>query len=123
MQAQALSHDHPAQVRIGVLALAIGILRVVVPPRILTGDQIVEEGPHIVQQRVLPLVDEDRRGGMKRLQMHHSFPDSALADDLVDAIRDVDQLHPIAGDPVHDAVEHLKSGFLRQADLRDFTRC
>src|SRR5579872_1381025 len=43
LEAETLPHDHAAQMRIGVLAFAIGIIWIVVPPRRLAGHQIVEE--------------------------------------------------------------------------------
>src|SRR5206468_2910613 len=77
-------------------------------------DQLFEEVLDVLQQRVLPLVDEHRRGGVQRLQMHDAVPDAALANDFVDAVRDVDQLRTVAGDPVHDAVEDPETGLPRR---------
>jgi len=72
-------------------------------------DQLVQELFDVVQQSVLPLIDEDGRGGMQRLQVHHAVADPALAHDVVDAIGHVDQLHAIVGDPIYDAVKNLKT--------------
>jgi len=58
-----------------------------------------------MQQRVLPLVDEDGRRRVQRLQMHQPVLDSALAHDLVDAVGDVEQLHPVVRNPVEDAAK------------------
>src|SRR5579871_3052923 len=43
LQGEALSHDHAAQMRIGVLALAIGVPGIIVTPGIFAGDEIIEE--------------------------------------------------------------------------------
>src|SRR5215510_10230256 len=43
LQAQALPHDHAAQMRIGILALAIGKIGIVVPPGLLAIDQIFQK--------------------------------------------------------------------------------
>src|SRR5262244_1715622 len=43
LQTETLAHQHAAQVRIGVLALTIGELRVVMPPPVLAADHLLEE--------------------------------------------------------------------------------
>src|SRR5437870_2667809 len=84
LEAEALPHHHSAQMRIGVLALAIGVVRIVVPPRVLTADELLQKTLHVVEKRVLPLVDENRRGGVQRLKVHDAVTYAALPDNLVD---------------------------------------
>ena len=94
------------ELRVGVLALAVGILRIIVTPVEFTRHRLVQKGFGIVHQRVLPFIYENRRGGVERLQVHNAFAHAALANDLVDAVSDVDQLHAIVCDPVDNPVEN-----------------
>src|SRR5438128_7152690 len=109
LQAHALSHEHAAKVRVGVLPLAVGILRIVVTPALIPAHHFLEQGSDVVQQRILPFVNEHGCGGVQRLQMHNAVADAALAHDLIDAVRNVDELQALAGDPVRDAAEDFES--------------
>src|SRR5207247_3569102 len=89
--------------------LAIGMKRIVMAPIRFPRHHILEKALHVLQQGILPLVQEYRGGGVQRLQMDDAVAHAALADDLIDAVRDVDELHPVIGDPVQHPVEHLES--------------
>jgi len=65
---------------------------------------------NVVQQRILPLIDEYGRGGVEGLQVNHAVPDAAFADNFVDPVRDIDQLHAVVGNPVNDPIEDSKAG-------------
>src|SRR5579863_2550477 len=62
---------------------------------------------HVVNESVLPLIEEDARSGVQRLQVHQAVTNAALAHDFVDSLGDVEQLHSLTGDPVHDPTEYL----------------
>src|SRR5579872_5166395 len=108
LQRQGLTHHHPAQVRIGVLALAVGVARIVMAPIHFSRHYIFQKALHVVQQGVLPLVEKNGGGGMERLEMDNPVANAALADDLIDAVGDVDQLRAIARDPVEHPVKDLE---------------
>ena len=52
--------------------------------------------------------------------MHDAIADAALADDLIDAIGDVDELRAVAGDPIQHPVEHLESPCIQRRARRSF---
>src|SRR5579871_1592638 len=120
LQTEALPHDHATQVRVGIFAFAIGIFRVIMPPGILAVNQIVQKVLDVVQQCVLPFIDEDGCRGMQRLQVHDAVANPALAHDLVDSIGDVDQLHALVGDPIHHTIEDFDSAALLCFDFHEF---
>lgn len=110
LQTQGLSHQHAAQVGVRIASFAVRVLRIVVAPIAISVNQAVQKCADVVEQSVLPFVDEDGRGGVQGLQMYDAIADAAFADNLVDAVGDVDQLHPLIGNPIDDAVEDLKTG-------------
>src|SRR5438105_1120623 len=59
--------DGRAQVRVGVAALAVGEARVVVAIAAALGDEAFSQALEIVHQCALELVDEDRAGGVQRV--------------------------------------------------------
>ena len=77
------------------------------PPRGIAPYELLEQGPDVVQQRVLPLVDEQTGRGVQRLQMNRAVSDAALAYDLVDPVGGIDQLELLVRNPVDDTHESL----------------
>jgi hypothetical protein len=63
--------------------------RIVVQPIGFLRDYLFEEAADVLNQRILPLVEKHGSGGMQRLQVHNPVANSALADDLIDAVGDV----------------------------------
>src|ERR1039457_2329568 len=110
LKAESLAHEHAAHMRIGVAALAIRVLRVVVAIVVAAVDDALEEALDIVEKRLLPFVQEQRGRGVQGLQVHETVANAALADDVVDAIGDVEQLQALIGDPVDDAAKDPISG-------------
>src|SRR5712692_6312513 len=102
---------------IGVLTLAVRKFRVIMAPALIARHHLVQKRPHIVQQCILPLVNEYSGCCMERLQVNKSIPDAALVYDLVNAIGNIDELHALACDPIHDTVEDFEAGCCRLSPI------
>src|SRR5258708_30609334 len=89
LETESLAHEHAAHVRIRVAALAIRVLRIVVAIVVVAVDDALEEGPDIVQEGVLPLVQEQRRRGVQGLEGHQAVANAAFTNDVVDAVGDI----------------------------------
>ena len=61
LQRQAVAEQHRAQVRVGVQAIAIRVLRIVVHPVGVARDHRLEQALDVGVQRLLRLVDEHAR--------------------------------------------------------------
>ena len=77
---------------------------------------LFQEELHIVNERILPFVEEHARSCMQGLQVHQAVANAALTNDFVDALGDVEQLHAVAGDPIQDTIKDLITA--RGAGLR-----
>ena len=97
LQRQAVAEQHGAQVRVGVHAIAVRVLRVVVHPLGVAIDHLLEEPLDVRVQRLLRLVDEERARRVHRPQADHPLPHAALADEVHDRIGDVDELDAPVG--------------------------
>ena len=104
--------------RRGVLAFAIGVGRVIVAPIAVAADGLFEQSADVVQQRVLPLVDEDRRGRVERLQVNDAVLHLALADDLVDAVGDIDEFELLVRNQSAIRTKVLTPGVARCSTLK-----
>ena len=71
--------------------------------------QEAEEEMNTAQQRILPFVNEHCRRRVQGLQMHYPVAHTAAAHNLVDSLRDVQQLHPLRRHPIDNAIEYAKS--------------
>jgi hypothetical protein len=85
------------QVRIGVHAVAVGMLRIVVHPLGVAGDHLLEEPLDVREERNLELVDEKGACRVHRPQAHDPLADIEPADVLHHAIREIDELDPLIG--------------------------
>lgn len=56
LEAKGLAHQHAARVRIRVLALAVGIIGIVVTVVLVPHHHLLEESLRVVQQRFVPFV-------------------------------------------------------------------
>src|SRR5215212_6037441 len=83
--------------------------RIVVPPVYLPRHYILEKSLHVLDQRILPLVQKHGRRGVERLQVDDPVANPALSDDFVNAVGNIDELRAVAGDPVEHTVEHRES--------------
>ena len=97
LQRDAVAEQHGAQVRVGVHAIAVRVLRVVVHPLGVAIDHLLEHPGDVRVQRLLRLVDDERAGRVHRPQAGHPLPHAALADQVHDHIGDVDQLDAPVG--------------------------
>ncbi len=74
---------------VGITAFAIGVLRIVVAIVDASVHHLLEEPLHVVQECVLPLINEDSGGGVQSLQMNETIADAALTDDFIDTLSHV----------------------------------
>ena len=103
---QRVAEQRRLQVRVGVLPVAVGELRVVVPPLVLRAHDLVEHGLHVVEQRRLPLVHEQGQRGVQRREQHHALLDVVALDDVRHALGEVVELEPLVRDQAHGLGDH-----------------
>src|SRR5262249_42928394 len=77
------------QMRVGVHAVAVGVLWIVVHVLRVARDHGLEELLDVGKERGLELVDEERARRVHRPEVHEPFPDAAPADEFHDAVRQV----------------------------------
>ena len=77
LQREAVAEQHRAQVRVGVHAIAVRVRRIVVAPRGVASDDVLEERPDVGRAARLELVDEDRARRVHREQVDDAFFDAA----------------------------------------------
>jgi hypothetical protein len=66
---------------------------------------LAKECLHVVAECILPFVQEDSRRRVERLQVNQAIANTALSDDLIHTVGDIQQLHPFSGDPVDNPTE------------------
>ncbi len=88
------------------------------PPEGLSADKTFEKILDVVQQRILPFVDEDGGGGVQGLQMYDAVANAAAANYLLDTVRSINQLHAVICDPVDDASEEFESAERNRGAVR-----
>ena len=77
----------------------------------LTFNDFIEELPHVADKSVLPFAEKHSGGRVKTLEMDEAVANSALSNEIVHAIGDVQHLHAVVGDPVEHAVEDFPVPF------------
>ena len=83
--------------RVGVHAIAVGVLRIVVHPLGVARDHLLEEALDVGEQRRLELVDEQRAGRVHRPEADEALPDVEAPDELHHPVGEIDQLDPLIG--------------------------
>src|SRR5579864_2532450 len=68
LQTECLAHQHAAEVRISVPSVTIGMFGIIVPVILLAENHLLEKRLDVVDQRILPLIDEHGGGGVERLK-------------------------------------------------------
>ena len=86
--------------RIGVHAVAVGVLRIVVQVLRVARDHRFEEFLDVGQQRRLKFVDEERARRVHRPDADEALAHVAAANEVHDAVREVDHLDALVG--LHD---------------------
>jgi len=94
---EAVPDDDGAQMRIGILATAIGMPRIVVVVIHSPWDDLLEHRRHIAQQRLLHLIQDQPGRRVQRGDLRQPITDERLCDDLGDLLGDVFQLHTCIG--------------------------
>ena len=97
LQRQVVAEQQRAQVRIGVHAIAVGMIRIVVHPLGVARDHLLEEPLDVGEQRRLELVDEERAGRVHRPEADQAFADVEAPDELHDAVGEIDELDALVG--------------------------
>ena len=77
------------------------------PVVVLALDDVVKELPNVMEQGVLPFIQEHGGRGVERLQVHQSVTYPTLPNDLIDAISDIQHLHPVLSNPIENSAEDL----------------
>src|SRR5205814_10240048 len=77
------------EVRVSVAPLAVGDARVVVAVTVSLGDESLDQALEILDEGALELVDEERAGGVERVDERDARGDRALLDRISDASGDV----------------------------------
>ena len=97
LQRQAVAEQHRAQVRVGVHAIAVRVLRIVVHVLGVAGHHLLEEPLDVGEQRRLKLVDEQRAGRVHRPEADQAFAHVELPDELHHQLGEVDELDALIG--------------------------
>ena len=90
---------------------------------VVRAHDLVEHGLHVVQQRGLPLVDEQRDRRVQRREQHHPLLDVVALDDVADLLGEVVELEPLVGDEAQGLGDHAEGlqPFLRHGVLLSFS--
>jgi hypothetical protein len=97
LQRQAVTEQQRAEMRVGVHAVAVGVLRIVVHVFRVARDHLLEEPLDVGEQGDLELVDQQRAGGVHRPDADQPFADVEPPDELHDLVRQIDQLDALIG--------------------------
>src|SRR6266571_8438513 len=78
---EGMAEQRRLQVRVRVVAVAVGGVGVVVAPLVARAHDLLQHRLHVVQERGLPLVDEQGQRGVERGEEHHPFLDVVALED------------------------------------------
>jgi hypothetical protein len=92
-----VAEQHRTEMRVGVLPVAVRVVRIVVHPAGIAGDELFEERLDVGQQGRLELVDEHAAGRVQRPEADHPLLHAHAADERHDALGEVDQLDALVG--------------------------
>src|SRR5687768_8501407 len=92
-----MAEHHRAQVRVGILAIAIGVFGIVVLVVAAAAGYGFEEGLDVGRERRLRFIDEYGAGGMHRPQRQQAFLYARAAHEGHHRVCQIDQLDTLAG--------------------------
>src|SRR5690242_10508847 len=93
------------------ISYAVFCLKKKMAPTALAANHLVQERLDVVQQCVLPFVEEDSGGSVKGLQVNQPVADAALAHDLVDEVGSVDKMQALVRNTIDHPAEHPEPAF------------
>src|SRR5213076_277550 len=103
------------EVRVSVAPLAVGDARVVVAVTVSLGDESLDQALEILDEGALELVDEERAGGVERVNERDARGDRELLDRISDEFGDVRDLGALLTRQRERGAENLHRSSLRGA--------
>src|SRR3954447_25389796 len=97
LQRQVVAEQQRTKVRVGVHAIAVGMIRMVVQPLGVARHHLLEKALDVGEQRRLEFVDEQRTGRVHRPEADQPLADVEPAHEFHDAVGEIDQLDALIG--------------------------